>query len=367
MRTLFFRCLGLTWFGIGAVTSSLIGQVSHANAQVPPAKVEGPWSTVPPPGVTFPPAPPPGFNPLSATDAELRVLGFPPRPDASKSPEAYARWSKVVSASKFRIAPVVKQTQNYHGPARILGAPAVNATNLSTNWSGAADYYSSGAPFLGVSSFVYGEWVIPLAQQAFGTCTGGWEYSSQWVGLDGLNSSDVMQAGSEADAYCSGGTTSSDYYLWFEWYPNTETAIGLTINPGDVVAVYVWYIGNNVAGAYWLNYTTNQAAALSFSAPAGTTYTGSSIDWIVEAPTVSGSPSSLANYTAVPWNNTFGYSSTTGLIYEPSFAPGTNGNAYTIEMVTDVGSTQYVISACTTIEYVDMMWCNAQGPAVAPP
>ena len=42
------------------------------------------------------PEPPPGFNPLTASDKELNRYGFPPRPDANKAPEAYRQWRKLV-------------------------------------------------------------------------------------------------------------------------------------------------------------------------------------------------------------------------------------------------------------------------------
>jgi hypothetical protein len=364
-------------FGIGAALSS-VAPVPRASAQeVPPASLEGPAHSrfAPPPGVSFPPAPPPNFNPLAASEIELQSFGFPPRPDAVKNPEAYARWSKMVTASKTRIDPVLKQTNVHHGSARNLGAGKLAKPALlndkpvapigngatATNWSGGADYYPSTAPFLSANSFVYGEWVVPIAQQAFGVCTGGWVYSAHWVGFDGFNTNDVLQAGSEANAYCNGSTTASEYYLWYEWAPNPETAISRAVNPGDVVAVEVWVINSTTGGAYWVNYTTNQATTIAFTIPLGSTYTGTSMEWIVEAPTVGGSQSTLMNYTAVPWNYAYGYSATTGLIYEPSYAPGSGGTAYVIDMI---NAQNAVISQCLSYQYVDMMWCFPEGPAL---
>ena len=51
-------------------------------------------------GVTIPPPPPSGFNPLGASDAELAIHGFPPKPDPSKDPVAYAHWSNLVTAGQ---------------------------------------------------------------------------------------------------------------------------------------------------------------------------------------------------------------------------------------------------------------------------
>jgi hypothetical protein len=325
-------------------------------------------------GVIIRPPPPPGFNPLSASDAELALHGFPPKPDASKHPEAYAYWSKLVSTAKTRIAPVLQQTNIYHKPAQNLGRadgtavkpepsarlsePSNAISTTSTNWSGFADYDPSG-PFLGNYSYVFAEWTIPFAQQAFGTCTGNWEYSSQWPGFDGFNSGDVLQAGSEADALCSGGTRSQFYALWFEWYPNASVRISnFPINPGDLIGVEVWYsTGSTHGGAYLVDLTTQQSTTIGFNPPSGTIFQGSSVEWIVEAPTVGGGQSALMNYTATPWNYAFAVSGTTGSYYLPNYTP--NGTAYDIYMTLG-GST---ISYCLFYSAY-ALWCYPQGSAL---
>ncbi|MDQ6714348.1 MAG: G1 family endopeptidase [Candidatus Dormibacteraeota bacterium] len=82
---------------------------------------------------------------------------------------------------------------------------------------------------------------MPTAQQAFGSCTGGWDYSSHWPGIDGNGSNDVLQAGVEVDAFCSGGTTASFYSAWIEWFPFNETRVSFPdIHPGDLVFIEVW-------------------------------------------------------------------------------------------------------------------------------
>src|SRR5208337_4610060 len=128
----------------------------------------------------------------------------------------------------------------------------------SDNWSGYAVSGASGMLKVN-NSYVYAEWVVPVAQQAYKICTGGWDYSSQWVGIDGHGSNDVLQAGTETDAYCSGGSTSTFYSSWYEWFPNAEVRItNLPTNPGDLIAVEVWYTTAKPYGhAYFTNYGTN--------------------------------------------------------------------------------------------------------------
>lgn len=326
--------------------------------------------------ITIPPSPPPGFNPLAASDAELAFHGFPPRPDASKNPDAYSHWSKLMAGAKRRITPILRQTNIYHKPAQNLGIADKTAvkpessgqsTNLSaasttsTNWSGYANYVSSG-PFLGNNSYVFAEWTLPFAQQAFGTCTGNWEYSAHWVGFDGFNSQDVLQAGSEADAVCSGGSTSQYYGLWIEWYPADEVAISnFPINPGDLIMVEVWYSSSSPHGnAYLADLTTQQATSMGFNPPSGTTFSGSSVEWVVEAPTVGNDQSALMNYTAVAWNYATAHSTMNGSSYGPSYAPA--GTAYDIYMTTAQGST---ISYCLLYSgNAFAIWCYPYGSAL---
>ena len=77
-------------------------------------------------------------------------------------------------------------------------------STTSSNWSGYAVTGANGT-FGKNNKFHFSEWVVPVAQQAVGVCNGFWDYSSQWDGFDGFSSGDVLQAGTEADAYCSGG------------------------------------------------------------------------------------------------------------------------------------------------------------------
>jgi hypothetical protein len=53
------------------------------------------------------------------------------------------------------------------------------------------------------------------------------------------------------------------------------------------------------AFAFLTNRTTGDSTSLSFDAPSGTTLMGNSAEWIVEAPTVGGQQSSLADYGEV--------------------------------------------------------------------
>jgi hypothetical protein len=173
-------------------------------------------------GVTTSITPPRGFDPLQASDRDLADFGFPPRPDVNANPKAHARWSKALTASKTRIVPRLEMTNVYHGPMR-AGTQLTGSTGTSSNWSGVVVF--SGATSYNTSTtfyYVYADYVLPVAGQAFGACTGGWDYSASWVGIDGYGSNDVLQAGLESDAYCSGYAMETNYSAWIEWAPASE-------------------------------------------------------------------------------------------------------------------------------------------------
>ena len=161
------------------------------------------------PGATTIDAPPAGFDPITASDEDLAYHGFPPRPNQDAQPKAYAHWAKAMKASKTRLMPHLEQTGIFHGPAKPgkVANPAALENRLSSpdgsvkndassfNWSGYVDF--SGANSYGSSSyyFIVNDMVVPYAEHPIGTCTGGWFWGSEWNGIDGCNSNDVLQAG----------------------------------------------------------------------------------------------------------------------------------------------------------------------------
>jgi Peptidase A4 family len=173
-------------------------------------------------------------------------------------------------------------------------------TTTSSNWSGDA-VSNPNKPF--TVEAIIGTFVVPTALQAFGSCTGGWDYSALWTGIDGFNSADVLQAGVEVDAYCSGGQAKSFYSAWIEWYPNSSTRVSFPINPGDLVLVEVWNTSPTNGYAYFHNYSTGQVVEYQLTAPLGTSLVGNSVEWIVERPTVFGGLATLTNYIDSAWPN----------------------------------------------------------------
>ena len=264
-------------------------------------------------------------------------------------------------------SPRLVQTRIFNGPARIQpsrgpkpAAGEFNATQTyavavtAYNWSGYADYDNVSDPF--AQSYIYAYWIVPVARHAFGHGSPpGWVYSSQWVGIDGIGSPDVLQAGTEADAYLLGSIQGSYYAAWIEWYPFPSFQISnFAVAPGDEMFVEVWNSSPTVGNAYLRNMTTQQDVSLTFNAPGGTTLVGDSAEWIVERPGIDSGLAPLTNYISCPFDSCYAFGSADGGTYDTVYYPGINMDgttAYAISMVDDAGG---VISIPSVIGPADL-------------
>jgi Peptidase A4 family len=96
----------------------------------------------------------------------------------------------------------------------------------SFNWSGWAQG-GAGAKYQSVVD----TWKVPTVN----TSISGTQYSSDWVGIGGLNDGTLVQAGTEADHI--GG--SAFYQAWTEVLPAAEDPLTLAVHPGDKIKTSV--------------------------------------------------------------------------------------------------------------------------------
>jgi hypothetical protein len=343
---------------IAALGVSLLSSLAYAQSPSPFA-VETNIS-----GVYAYTQPPAGLNPLTASASELDLYGYPPRPAASESAEAFAKWATVVNPALKRVVPQLVQTNIYHRPASNLKLTQNSTRVTSKNWSGYALVHDAPA-----FTSVAGSWMVPAVQQAFGACTGGTDYSSQWVGIDGFNNSLLVQAGSDADAFCDNSTTTTYYHPWIEWLPASELEIlqssdaPFPFSPGDYVVVTVtatdWSGGVSTNGRLlFTDVTKGWQVSLTFTAASlgGTHVVGHSAEWIVERPGLGGTLTTLANYVTNPWLDT----SATNINNRTLF-PGSPGNAtaYHLVMLDDNGNPISRVELLGT----EALWFFAEGSA----
>jgi len=361
-------CLGCL-----AVTVSLIICICLLpTIALPQSATNGTWFTDPE-GISTPAflyAPPPStFDPLSASEPELEQYGFPPRPEASNALR-YAAWKKMVMAK--RVVPEIRPTKTYAGPPKGLkiGGPVAGAiTGTSDNWSA---YVADGAngTFTANNSNVSADWLIT---RALGPCDNShWDYSSQWVGLDGWGSGDVLQAGTEADASCGSNPNGSghggaNWYAWFEWYPFAQSQVGLAVGPGDLMQVEVWYTTSSPHGhASILNVTSGQTAVVGFNPPSGTNYVGNSAEWVLERTSVNGSLPNLTRYGTAAFNFAQAYNGSN--YFYPSSAPA-GTTIYNVSMtcppwvnISGSSCTSTTVISAVSLIGTYTLWFTREGP-----
>ena len=188
--------------------------------------------------------------------------------------------------------------------------------------------------------------VVPTPRVPFGTCDQTYYYSSYWPGIDGNGGAgfnDVLQGGLEIAAICINGITSGYTIPWVEWYPAYSVGVSApAMNPGDLVFVEVWNTSPTQGYVFFYNYSTDSSAEYSVTAPPGTVAYGSSVEWIVERPTVGNVLANLANYVASPWSErvAWNYANPNPTVYWMGATPEVG----TIENLTMVDNTNQPIS-----------------------
>jgi hypothetical protein len=188
------------------------------------------------------------------THLELVRRGYPIRPDAKRSPKAYARWKKLVSRPlSYVILPRRSQPGNLrtHGikfdlerkpAAPLVGSklvPILPGFNVSpnylfmNNWSGMVQQ-SGVDQYVSVS----GSWQVPSNSPDPGSSDPR-QSILFWVGLDGLNTAGDDRLAQNGTGYDSlaGDIAVGNYFAWSELWPKEHILPhgDIAINPGDTV------------------------------------------------------------------------------------------------------------------------------------
>ena len=248
---------------------------------------------------TFEPAPE-GFNPLTASPRLLLRHGFPTRPDAKAQPELRKIWDRAFARPRTWITPVFREVPGKsHGPAlkpgktRAKVSPSRKIANATSgNWSGSVAFPPSKRTF----GWIQGQWTVPNPHApGFGSF-----YASEWVGIDGWGSGDVLQAGTETEIIDLGIFSFTQVYAWWEWFPAGEVAItNLSVSAGDIMYCLICVNSTTTATVYITNQSTLVTTSFTITAPRGTTLVGNSAEWVVERPTINGSVASLTDTKVV--------------------------------------------------------------------
>ncbi len=248
--------------------------------------------------------PPGGFDPLTAPESLLVHHGYAARPDPEAEPALFQLWKKFFASAKSTyIVPEFHMVEGLvHGPRKRVED---QAAGTSSNWSGSVLQADPGKSFL----WIEGRWTVP---NPYPSTNSGWDYCSQWVGIDGSGSGDVLQAGTETDVQQVGLVTMRSIYTWWEWFPAPSMVVSnIPVAAGDVFWCLIC-VNNATTGSIYLNNISSGVnTSFTVNSPPDPTnpavpvqLVGNSAEWVVERPSfldVNGNlvPTTLADYSLV--------------------------------------------------------------------
>jgi Peptidase A4 family len=164
-------------------------------------------------------------------------------------------------------------------PDEIPGSPAPGTTtppqtqpfpfpdnqNTSHNWSG---YAATGGGYTEVT----GTWTVPQFSP-----DGPAGIDAAWVGIGGVRSRDLIQAGTQQSVSGSGRT---QYEAWIEMLPRASRPVPLQVHAGDSITVDI----SEHSPSQWQIQFTNNTTGQTYQTTQQYTSSHSSAEWVEEAP-----------------------------------------------------------------------------------
>jgi hypothetical protein len=138
---------------------------------------------------------------------------------------------------------------------------------------------------------VNGSWTVP---QTEASSTAG--ASAAWVGIGGVRSRDLIQAGTQVTA---SGTGRARYSAWIETLPQASRNVPLTVRPGDSVTVSIVDQGADT----WLVTLTNDSTGQRYDETVPYASSRSSAEWVQEAPSAGRGTVPVDDFGTVTFTN----------------------------------------------------------------
>ncbi len=135
----------------------------------------------------------------------------------------------------------------------------------SHNWSG---YAAVG----GVYTSVTGTWTVPQFSP-----NGPFGIDAAWVGIGGVRSHDLIQAGTQETV---SGYGSTQYEAWVEMLPHPSRPVPLPVHAGDSVTVAI----SEASADQWLIAFANNTTGQAYQMTEQYASSHSSAEWVEEAP-----------------------------------------------------------------------------------
>ncbi|MBO0884703.1 MAG: hypothetical protein J2P17_31090, partial [Mycobacterium sp.] len=179
-------------------------------------------------------------------------------------------------------APSTTQPQS---PTQPSPRPQVSPSqDTSHNWSG---YAATSGQYTSVT----GTWTIPQVSS-----NGAPGVGASWVGIGGVTSRDLIQAGTQET---DGGAGRVQYSAWVETLPQVSQPVQLAVRPGDSVTVTISEQSANNWSIDFKNNTTGK----TFHTTRRYTSSHSSAEWVVEAPSSGNGVLPLDNFGNVSFTD----------------------------------------------------------------
>jgi len=197
-------------------------------------------------------------------------------------------YTLVLQAGAWKISADVQPTTQIitpgagTAPSVSQPGPAASVTSSSSNWSG---YAASGGTFTSVTA----TWTVPTVTA---TSSGA---DATWVGIGGLTSNDLIQAGTQAMVDGSGTV---EYSSWIEMLPQSSRNVPLSVSAGDSVTVTI----AQQTGNDWLITMKNNTTKGTYSVTVQYSSSNSSAEWVQEAPSVGRGLVSLDQFGTVQFS-----------------------------------------------------------------
>jgi hypothetical protein len=196
-------------------------------------------------------------------------------------------YTLVLQSGAWKISADVQPTTQVINPSTGVspgvtqpGTPA-SVTSSSSNWSG---YAADGGTFTSVTA----TWTVPTVSASSSGA------DATWVGIGGLSSRDLIQAGTQAMVDASGVT----YTSWIEMLPQSSRDVPLSISAGDSVTVSI----TQQSGNDWLIAMKNNTTGGTYNVTVQYASSNSSAEWVQEAPSVGRGLVSLDQFGTVQFS-----------------------------------------------------------------
>jgi hypothetical protein len=245
--------------------------------------------------------PPQDWNPISASDEELKRYGFPRRPKRAKSRRA---WTTRYARIRHSIVPQMCVTDVTSVP-RVRRVPSATALSpFAMNTPLYSDIWNGWVAKPRVSGENMNYAAIEAVEPTFlSNCPSASAYSI-WAGVGGWGTGRLLQNGFDN----VGGTGPNDDYAWWQAISdlngNTHEVkiTNFSVRAGDSVEASTYYDTVEKAVSFtWLNDTNGDVASLGplyqittdDPQPASAFYDPTTAEAITERPSVNGTPINL--------------------------------------------------------------------------